>query len=59
MDSSLFGTCLITDPIISDITPELAYAVNMGAANKTAQQITATSASSSSVIFSVQVPLRL
>ena len=56
MDSSLFGTCLITDPIISDITPELAYAVNMGAANKTAQQITATSASSSSVIFSVQVP---
>lgn len=56
MDSSLFGTMLIQDPTISDITPQLAYAVNVGAANKTAQQITSTSASSSSVIFSVQVP---
>jgi len=53
---STFGTCLIVDPIIGDITPELVYAVQSGAAQKTAQSFQATSASNSSIVFSIQVP---
>jgi hypothetical protein len=53
---SSFGTCLITDPVIGDITPELVYAVQSGAAQKTAQSFQATSASNSSIVFSIQVP---
>lgn len=53
---SSFGTCLITDPVIGDITPELVYAIQSGAAQKTAQSFQATSASNSSIVFSIQVP---
>lgn len=53
---STFGTCLIVDPVIGDITPELTYAVQTGAAQKTAQSFQATSASNSSIVFSIQVP---
>lgn len=53
---STFGTCLIVDPVIGDITPELVYAVQTGAAQKTAQSFQATSASNSSIVFSIQVP---
>lgn len=53
---SSFGTCLITDPVIGDITPELVYAVQSGAAQKTAQSFQATSSSNSSIVFSIQVP---
>lgn len=53
---STFGTCLILDPVIGDITSELVYAVQTGAAQKTAQSFQATSASNSSIVFSIQVP---
>jgi len=53
---SSFGTCLITDSRIADLTPELTYAVEMGGAQVTAQQFAPTSATNSSVVFSIQVP---
>jgi hypothetical protein len=53
---SSFGTCLITDSRIADLTPELSYAVEMGGAQVTAQQFAPTSATNSSVVFSIQVP---
>jgi len=51
-----FKTVLCKDSTISDITPELAYVVESGAAQTTYQQFPATAASSSNMIFNVQVP---
>jgi len=53
---SSFGTCLITDEVIADITPELNYAVQIGAASKTGQSVQANSATNTSVVFQVQLP---
>lgn len=55
MDSS-FRTELVKEATICDITPELTFAVESGAANTTYQRFTSTSPSNSSVIFSVQLP---
>jgi hypothetical protein len=55
MDSS-FKTELVKDSTIADITPELTFSVESGAANTTFQRFTSTSPSNSSVIFSVQLP---
>lgn len=54
--SSSFQTMLCKDPTIADITPELGYVVKSGAAQSTYQSFPATAASSSNMIFSVQVP---
>jgi len=54
MDS--FKTVLCKDSTIADITPELGYVVESGAAQTTYQQFPATAASSSNMIFNVQVP---
>jgi hypothetical protein len=55
MDSS-FRTDLVKDATISDITDDLTFAVESGAANCTYQQFPATSPSNSSLVFSVQLP---
>jgi hypothetical protein len=51
-----FKTFLVKDATIGDITPELDYAVQSGAAQKTFQPFTSTSASNSSISFNIQVP---
>ena len=53
---SAFGTVLIEDSRIGDLTPELSYSVVSGAAQSTAQTFAPTSATNSSVVFSIQVP---
>lgn len=53
---SSFGTCLITDSRIADLTPELTYAVELGGSQVTAQSFAPTSATNSSVVFSIQIP---
>jgi len=54
--SDAFKTMLCKDPTISDITSDLGYVVKSGAAQTTLQQFPSTAASSSNMIFSVQVP---
>jgi len=54
MDS--FKTVLIKDARIADITDKEVYGVMSGGAQSTQQQIAATSASTSSLVFQVQVP---
>jgi hypothetical protein len=54
MDS--FKTVLIKDARIADITSQEVYGVVSGGAQSTQQQIAATSASTSSLVFQVQVP---
>lgn len=54
--SSSFKTMLVKDSTIADITPDLGFVVKSGAAQTTMQQFPATAASSSNMIFSVQVP---
>jgi hypothetical protein len=56
MASSDFKVVLQKDSTISDITPELVFAVESGASSTTYQAYPATSPSNSSVTFSVQVP---
>jgi hypothetical protein len=53
MDS--FKTVLIKDARIADITSQEVYGVLSGGAQSTQQQIAATSASTSSLVFQVQV----
>lgn len=55
MDSS-FRTTLVKDACIADITDDLTFAVESGAANCTYQAFPATSPSNSSLVFSVQLP---
>jgi len=54
--SDSFKTQLCKDSTIADITPDLAYCVKSGAASTTYQAFPSTAASSSTMIFSVQVP---
>jgi hypothetical protein len=54
MDS--FKAVLIKDARIADITSQEVYGVISGGSQSTQQQIAATSASSSSIVFQVQVP---
>jgi hypothetical protein len=54
--SDSFKTTLCKDSTIADITPDLVYSVKSGAAQTTYQKFPATAASSSTMIFSVQVP---
>lgn len=49
-------TILITNPIISDITDELAFAVTDDASQKTFQQFASNTASNNQVSFNVQIP---
>lgn len=51
-----FKTFLVKDALIGDITPDLDYAVQQGAAQKTFQSFVATSTSNSSVTFNVNIP---
>jgi len=51
-----FKTVLVRDSVIGDITSDLDFAVRSGASQTTYQRFPATSASNSSLIFSVQVP---
>ena len=51
-----FKTCLIKDSRIADITEEEHYAVMSGGSQVTQTQIQATSQSTSSLVFQVQVP---
>ena len=51
-----FKTVLVRDSVIGDITSDLDFAVKSGASQTTYQRFPATSASNSSLIFSVQVP---
>jgi len=51
-----FTTCLLRDPKLSQITDKQIYAVTQGASNSTFQQFQAVSATSSSMVFNVQVP---
>jgi len=51
-----FKTCLIKDSRIADITAEEHYAVMSGGSQVTQTQIQATSVSTSSLVFQVQVP---
>jgi len=51
-----FKTVLIKDARIADITSQEVYGVLSGGAQSTQQQIAATSASTSSLVFQVQVP---
>lgn len=53
---SSFRTVLVKDSNIADLTSELNFAVESGAASTTYQQFPASSVSSSSMIFQVQVP---
>ena len=55
MDSS-FRCELVKDATIADITDDLTFAVESGAANSTYQAFPATSPSNSSLVFSVQLP---
>lgn len=49
-------TVLVRDSVIGDITSDMDFAVRSGASQCTYQRFPATSASNSSLIFSVQVP---
>ncbi len=51
-----FKTVLVRDSVIGDITSDLDFAVKSGASQTTYQRFPSTSASNSSLIFSVQVP---
>jgi hypothetical protein len=51
-----FRTVLVRDSVIGDITSDLDFAVRSGASQTTYQRFPSTSASNSSLIFSVQVP---
>ena len=51
-----FRTVLVRDSVIGDITSDIDFAVKSGASQTTFQRFPATSASNSSLIFSVQVP---
>lgn len=51
-----FGTVLITDSRIADLTSELAYSVQMGGAQNTAQSFSPTSATNSSIVTQIQIP---
>ena len=51
-----FKTVLVRDSVIGDITSDIDFAVKSGASQTTYQRFPATSASNSSLIFSVQVP---
>ena len=51
-----FATCLITDSTIADIDDKQMFAVQTGASSLTQQQFQATSASASSLVFSIQIP---
>ena len=53
---SSFKTCLIKDSRIADITAEETYGVMSGGSQVTQTQILATSQSTSSLVFQVQVP---
>lgn len=53
---SNFSTVLVKDATISEITSEIDYAVQSGPSQTTYQPFAATSQSSSSLLFSVQVP---
>ena len=54
--TSSFKTILVKDSNIADLTSDLNFAVESGAASTTYQQFPASSVSSSSMIFQVQVP---
>jgi hypothetical protein len=51
-----FKTILLKDSRLADITDNLTFAVQSGAANNTYQQFTAVSTSNSSVTFTIQIP---
>ena len=51
-----FRTVLVRNSVIGDITSDIDFAVKSGASQTTYQRFPATSASNSSLIFSVQVP---
>ena len=51
-----FKTVLVRDSVIGDITSDLDFAVKSGASQTTFQRFPATSASNSSLIYSIQVP---
>ena len=51
-----FKCVKVTDSVIGDINSSIDFAVRSGASQKTMQRFPATSASNSSLIFSVQVP---
>jgi hypothetical protein len=51
-----FRTILLKDSRLSDITDNLTFAVQSGAANTTYQQFTAVSTSNSNVTFTIQIP---
>ena len=51
-----FKTVLVRDSVIGDITSDLDFAVKSGASQTTFQRFAATSASNSSLIYSIQVP---
>jgi len=51
-----FKTVLLKDSRLADITDNLTFAVQSGAANNTYQQFTAVSTSNSSITFTIQIP---
>jgi len=51
-----FTTCLVRDSKLSQITDKQIFAVQQGASNNTFQQFQAVSATSSSLVFNIQVP---
>ena len=51
-----FKTVLVRDSVIGDITSDLDFAVKSGASQTTFQRFPATSASNSSLIYSIQMP---
>jgi hypothetical protein len=51
-----FKTILLKDSRLADITDNLTFAVQSGAANTTYQQFTAVSTSNSSATFTIQIP---
>lgn len=51
-----FKTILVRDSVIGDITSDMDFAVKSGASQTTFQPFPSTSASSSAIIFNVQVP---
>lgn len=51
-----FKTILLKDSRLADITDNLTFAVQSGAANTTYQQFTAVATSNSSVTFTIQIP---
>jgi hypothetical protein len=54
--SDIFQTVLLKDPIIGDLTDSLDYSVYSGGSSSTYQQFQATSASNSSLVWSIQLP---